>query len=184
MSGLSLIELNLVVATIAVIALMVVPARAPGRVAETDFAAVEVANALRFARDQALANGVPYGVRLSPDAQFLSLFRMAVSGSGETEVFDVYDPLRKLPFVVRLPQQTRGSMSWEGQSGGNPMVTVVNDGRGNCLDLNALIIDPSGITRCLNPYGTRIEGARLVLASGVYRRRVSIDRFTARVSLL
>ena len=96
--GYTLVELLAVVALLAIIALAALPLAAPVGESKLDASAREVANALRFARGEAIRTGAYYGVDFSVDAAVgyrrIRVFRTD-SASPPNPVYDVRDPLTK-----------------------------------------------------------------------------------------
>lgn len=180
--GLSLIELNMVVATIAIIALMMVPGRAPANVAQIDGVLNEVAQALRFTRDLAARSEQPHGLRFNSEGQLLRVFRVEDDAGTYTAKFDVYDPLKKSLYELELPREARAFLNWNGRSGADPVTSVFNDGQSPCLAARTLVIEPDGTTRCFNPYGGRLEGVEVRLGSATYTRALRLDPFTSTIS--
>lgn len=181
--GLSLIELNLVVATIAVIALMIVPARAPVNVAQVDGSLNDVAQTLRFTRDIAARTDTPHGVEIGTEGQRLRVFRVDSTTGNPIAEFDVYNPLEKSLYELALPPEAQAAFSWNGRSGGDPVSSVFNDGQSACLSQRRFVVESDGTTRCFNPFGGRLEGVEVRVGGSAYTRTVRLDPFTSTVSV-
>jgi prepilin-type N-terminal cleavage/methylation domain-containing protein len=103
--GYSLVELLAVMALLAVIAGAALPLAAPVREGKLDAATREVANALRFARGEAIRTGGYYGVDFSVDAAVgrrrIRVFRTDTA-TPPNPVYDVRDPLTKSLYDAQL----------------------------------------------------------------------------------
>ncbi len=104
-SGYTLVEVIIAVGLLAVLAASALPLVAPVDENRIDAAAQEIANALRFARGEALRTGAYHGVDFSVDPG-TSLRRIRVfrtdSASPPNPVYDVRHPLDKKLYDIRL----------------------------------------------------------------------------------
>jgi prepilin-type N-terminal cleavage/methylation domain-containing protein len=78
--GVTLVEMVLVVAVLAVAAALAIPKADVVGPAAVNVAAVQVANALRFARREAIRTGAYHVVKLDTAAQTLRVYRLTTSG--------------------------------------------------------------------------------------------------------
>lgn len=178
--GFSLLELNLVVATIAIVALLVAPTRAPADDAQLGLASIKLENALRFARDKASQEQVPYGLALPGDGRRVAVFRIDPATNGV--VTDVYNPLTKALYTADLGEEITCEIAWSGTGGLPAPTSVSQDGLAICADTQALLFDPSGVPRCLNPLGVRLQNVEFGIRSARSQARLLIDGYTGRVS--
>ena len=180
-AGFSLIELNLVVATIAVLAVMIVPAAAPQRVEQTALATAQIRAALSFARDQAAHRQAGYGVGIDRDGSRVRVFRIVNDASGTPQAtYDVTHPVSRGLFGFELPAGLGAHMKWSGSGGAQP--TVHNDGIETCNVLDAIVFAGDAATRCLDPYGGRIVDLHVEVGTGRYSQVLKVDPYTAAVS--
>ena len=113
--GLQLIELILVVAILGIVALVVVPRLAATDPAGLDLAAQELADALRFARAEAIRTGQPQGVLVDHDgsqAAYLDIavYRVDTAASPFGIAALLYHPVDKQPYNRQIVagSQSRG----------------------------------------------------------------------------
>ena len=103
--GYTLVELVVVLALLAILATTALPLAWPVGDTRLDAAAREVANALRFARGEAIRTGGYYGVDFSVDASAgyrrVRVFRTD-SASPPNPVYDVRNPLDKNLYDMQL----------------------------------------------------------------------------------
>lgn len=181
-AGFSLIELNLVVATIAIVALLVAPARAPAEQAQAEMAGIVLENALRFARDKAAQEQNFYGVMLTEAGRDAVVFR--ADPNDPTARIDVYNPLTKALYRIDFGASLRAQFTWAGTGGVPAPTSVWRDGLATCADTTIVLFDPSGVTRCANPYGARIQDVTVQIGAGRSQIELSIDPYSGRVSRL
>ncbi len=181
-AGFSLIELNLVVATIAIVALLVAPTRAPAENAQAEMAGVVLENALRFARDKAAQEQSFYGVMLTEVGRHAVVFR--ADPNDPAARLDVYNPLTKALYRIDFGVSLRAQFTWAGISGVPAPTSVWRDGLATCADPTIILFDPSGVTRCANPYGARIQDVTVQVGAQRSQVELSIDPYSGRVSRL
>ena len=103
--GYTLIELVVVLALLAVFAAAALPLSGPAGDKKLDAGVREVANALRFARSEALRTGTVYGVDFSVDTAVgyrrIRVFRTD-SATPPSPQYDVYHPLDKKLYDAQL----------------------------------------------------------------------------------
>jgi prepilin-type N-terminal cleavage/methylation domain-containing protein len=99
--GYTLVELLAVVAILAVAAVAVMPLAATVNEFKLDAAAEEAANALRYARAEALRTGTIHGVDFSVDPAS-GQRKIRVFRTNPSPVYDVYHPLDKRLYGIDL----------------------------------------------------------------------------------
>ena len=103
--GYTLVEMVVAVAVLAIIAAAAIPLTGPVNENKLDAAAGEVANALRFARTEAIRTGSFRGVDFSVDPvtgkRRIRVFRTDAA-TPPNPVYDVYHPLDKKPYDIQL----------------------------------------------------------------------------------
>ncbi len=107
--GFTLLELQVVVAVLAVFAAVAVPSLAPAGPEKVEAAALQVAEALRFARDEALRTGEVHGVRVLRDTGQVTVYRF--NGASDPPFLGtiLYHPVSKLPFDFFVPEGAGGA---------------------------------------------------------------------------
>jgi len=174
--GYSLVELMLVIGLLALVAAIAAPHY--GRLDETelDRAAAVVANAVRFARNEAVRTGQGHGVIVNVFDQTLKVYRLDESSSPPTSIYDVRDPLSKQLYVLQF-----------GSGNLMPRLTAAYfDFQGVLLPRSH--VDFSGGTGVPKGYGLFGVG---LLETGYFRvgqdgatRTINVSPVTARVSVL
>ena len=109
--GFTLVELLIVVVILAAAALAITRSPAASRTYALDLAAFEVAEALRFARSEALRTAAPHGARLSSADHRVRVYRLDTGSMPPSEEYDVVHPVDKKLYAVELDTGpgTRGS---------------------------------------------------------------------------
>ena len=172
--GYSLLELTLVVLIIGIMAAAVIPSFFSSNSAKLDAAAEIQAEAMRFARTEAMRRGKPIGFRQKNDGKRIRVFSLDTSGSPWTLVYDIYHPVSKKIWNIKLDEQPFAAAD-----------TVSNNRiyRGNCTGPSNVYFDPGGSARCVNPETVLVERYEVILTLGSESRTVTLDGFSGRVTI-
>lgn len=172
--GFTLLELLIVLALLATIAAIAMPSDAQGRVQSLELAATQVADALRFAREESRRTGNMHGVTPDAGANTIGVFRLDEGPNPNLKIFDVYQPVTKQLYKIDL--NTSGYRGVTLGAIGGQMV-------GTCNDIGNLAFDAAGVVRCTEPAATRILGADIELKLDSNLMTVSVDGHTGRVTI-
>jgi len=172
--GYTLVEMMIVVALLAAVAAIAVPSDSSTRHQTLALAASQVADALRFAREESRRTGTTHGVSIDEAANQVSVFRLDEASNPNAMVFDVYQPVSKQIYSVKL-----------GESPYRGVVVSAVGGQltGACAYPADLSFDAFGVVRCIEPVATRIRDASIELTLGSLKQTVAIDSYTGRVSV-
>jgi prepilin-type N-terminal cleavage/methylation domain-containing protein len=166
-SGYSLAELLIVCAVLAITAAVALPSAQPVAEFRADAAADEVAQALRFARQEAMRSGAYRMLRCDPDQNTVSVYVPTTSGAVAASVSH---PLSKMDYTLDLAQVPAGS---------NIALTGCNFQFADRSSATALAFDADG-----NPVrGTGVAAAQaqaltsgaIVVGAGNVKRTVAVD---------
>lgn len=132
--GYSLAELLFVVAILALVVALAVPTSGRTGATRIERAGREVADALEFARGEALRTGVLHGVRVTPPGR-VAVFRLDDTVVPPTERYDVRHPIDKALYDTDLQtaafaENTRASGWFQFQRGSGAEAAVAFDARG------------------------------------------------------
>lgn len=172
--GFSLYELLFVVAIIGLFATVMTPSKSPGESVKLALAASEIADAMRFARSEALRSGVAHGVRAQSASRRIRVFRMDMATSPATLVYDVYHPVNKKIYardLAQAPFDFSGSM----------LQTAVF--RGTCDAPEDIYFDAGGIPWCADPEDVLVENLVITLTLGLETRSVTLQGINGRVTV-
>lgn len=172
--GYTLLELLVVVGVVAALAAVALPGFRPSRQATLELAASRVAEALRFARSEAMRTGSPVYVELNRNTERLLVARADLSGSTVSAGTTLRDPVDKRPLDIILSADpvtagvdvTNDPFNY---AAGGRQPSVVFDARG-------LPFRKAGGSYQL------MSGGDVVLTSAGRQRTVYIDRLTGRVT--
>lgn len=172
--GITLLEVLIVVAILGIAAVVAIPESSSSRVYQLDLAADEIAQTLRFARDESMRTGRTYGVHLNPAYRRLRVFESDFGTTPATAVYDVYDPVTKNLYTLDFdthPFVHPDSMS------------VVPAFRATCDTPMYIHFDRRGNARCGTSSAVLLTGLAVTIALGTESRSVTLDGVTGRVSL-
>ncbi len=172
--GVSLLELTLVVAILGVISVVVFPQITATDPTKLDLAAQEVAEAMRFARTEAMRQGKPIGFRQQNLAKRIRIFSVDTGTSPWTIVNDVRHPLSKKIWDIKLDDHPFAAAD---------SVTTNKVFRGTCNTPSNIYFDAHGMARCADPETVAVETYQVTLALGNHTRTVSLDGFSGKVTV-
>ena len=173
-TGLSLIELTQVVAILAIAALIVVPQLSATDPARLDAAAHEFAEAIRFARSEAIRTGQPHGFRQQNAQKRMRVYSLDTATSPWTLIYDVYHPVTKKLWDIKLDEHPFAKAD---------TVTNVRVFRGTCDNFSNIYFDRTGIARCANPETILVDSFDITLTLGNHSRVVTLDGVSGHVSV-
>ena len=171
--GHTLVEMMIVVAIIGLALAVAMPSATPAHQQKLNLAASAVADAFRFAREEARRTGTIHGVATDIGNDLVRVFRLDEGPNPNLKVFDdVRHPLSKQPYAIQIGQSPYGGVALSAVGG--QMV-------GTCNDPGNIAFDSAGVVRCVEPTATRIDNPSIDLAFGQLSLTVAIDSFTGRV---
>jgi prepilin-type N-terminal cleavage/methylation domain-containing protein len=172
--GVTLLELTLVVAILGVIAVVVIPQLSTSGVPRLDLAAEIQAEAMRFARTEAMRRGEPVGFRQQNAEQRMRVFSLDTGTSPWTVRYDVYHPVSKQLWDISLA----------GHSFAEATTVASNKNfRGDCNTPSNVYFDTNGIARCADPETTLLERYEVLLTLGNHSRTVSLEGISGKVTI-
>lgn len=173
-SGYSLPELLVVVMILGIAASVAIPNIAATSPTRLDLAAEEFAQAIRYARSEAIRTGEPRGYQQQSVAKRIQIFRADTSTSPWTLNYDVYHPVSKKLYDVDL-----NTHSFAGAGNLSQIATF----RGTCNNPNNVYFDANGIPRCADPETILVEQFDVTLNLGNHTRVVTLNGITGRVTI-
>lgn len=172
--GRTLLEILIVVGILAMAAAAAVPSTSPTHQHKLGLAGSEVADAFRFAREEARRTGVVHGVSTDISKNFVGVFRLDEGPNPNLKIYDVRHPVTKQLYAIQIGASPYAGVELD--SFGGQMV-------GMCSDPGNIAFDSNGVVRCVEPTTTRIDNATVNLAAGRLLLTVAIDSYTGRVSV-
>ena len=158
-----------------IVAAIVVPAvTSTGSDKELELVAEEFADAMRFARSEAIRTGEPHGFRFFTNQYRIRVFSADTSGTPWTWVWDVYHPLTKQLYDYTFPADL---------SGATTPVTHVPVYRSTCDRNGVVYFDANGTPWCLEPETALLDSYRLDIATTDGQLSVNLDGITGRVTV-
>ncbi len=172
--GYTLVELSLVVLILAIMAAAVVPSLMPADSGKLDAAAQEIADAIRFARSEAMRLRQPHGFRVVFPERKVRVYRPNTGVVPWLPEYDVYHPVSKKPYTIYLDQELFASAD---------SISGIREYRATCDQKPYVYFDVDGVPRCLNPHEVLLKTYDVTLTSGSNQRVVSLKPITGQVTI-
>lgn len=174
-NGFSLIELLVVIVVLGLAAMVVAPQFSSINPQQLDYAAREIAETIRFARNEAIRLAEPRGFELDTGAKRIRVFRpVTPEQPGEPVVFDVIDPISKRLFDVDLDKLKYAEID---------NITQSSSYQGTCDKPTDAYFDTTGVAWCAKPDNVLLKQQDITLTLGSHIRVVHLDGITGRVSI-
>lgn len=172
--GFSLLELLVVMLILGIIASVVVPQLSSSDSYKLEIASRELANALRFAREEAIRTGTPHGVDYTAATKLLQVYRLDTSA---THQYDVYHPVDKQLLWL--------DYSATGEQAPVQLDTVTLLYGGSASNRTYISFDEYGTPRYLNgPIYEMLDNATFVISDAGQTSTINVSPMTGRVTVL
>jgi prepilin-type N-terminal cleavage/methylation domain-containing protein len=172
--GVTLVELLIVIAILGVAAAVAIPGLSSSDPQTLDLAAEEFANAMRFARSEAIRTGEPHGFRGDASNQRIRVFSLDTGTSPWTVNYDVYHPVSKKPYDISLSNHPFASVD---------IITPNRVYRGTCNKSANVYFDTTGTPWCADPETVLLDRFDVTLTLGPHSRVVTLHGITGRVTV-
>jgi prepilin-type N-terminal cleavage/methylation domain-containing protein len=170
----TLTELLAVVVLLGLAATIAMPSPTPGESRKLDLTAVEIANAMRFARSEAMRTGDTMGFHLQWGAKRIRVFSIDTDSLPATIEYDVYHPVDRNIYIRQFSQQP---FAFDGNIQNSPSY------RGTCNTTSTVYFDAGGTPWCSNPDDVLLERFDVKLTLGNSSRVVTLNGITGRVTI-
>ena len=172
--GYSLLELTLVVLILGIMAAAVIPSFFSSNPQKLDLAAQEFAEAMRFARSEAMRTGNPTGFRQQSSQKRIRVFNLEVNTAPWTLIYDVYHPVSKKIYDIQLDTHPFAQAD---------SVAHNRVYRGTCNKPGNVYFDASGIPRCSDPETVLLDQFDVTFTLGSHTRVLSLVSITGQVTI-
>lgn len=172
--GYTLIEILIVVVLLGVAASVAVPDISTTNVNRLDLAATEIADAMRFARNESMFQGSPRAFNQQSSIQRIRVFRPDTAASPWAPVYDVYHPLSKQRYDIDINNHSFATADSISHS------TVY---RGSCNTPEQVYFDVNGTPWCTDPETVLLDQFVVTLIAGPHSRSVTLHGITGRVTV-
>ena len=176
--GFTLVELSVVVAILGIIAIAAIPSLSAPDSYKLDLAAEEVADAIRFARSEAVRTGKTHGVQITPTNLYqLRVHKVNTSGSSAVSLGYATHPVTKKSYTSDLVAGPLTSgVQFTNSSSPFSYSPVFNN--------NFVLFDDNGspFFKFSNTYH-RLTGAAITLALGDHQRIIQIAPSHGRITI-
>ena len=172
--GYSLLELTLVVLILGIMAAAVIPSFFSSDSSRLDLAAEIQAEAMRYARAEAMRRGEPIGFRQQNVQKRMRVYSLDTGTAPWTVNFDVYHPVSKKLWDIKLDEHPFAYAD---------TVSANRVFQGTCNTFSNVYFDPNGIARCADPETVPVELYQVTLTLNGISRTVSLDGFSGKVTI-
>jgi len=172
--GMSLLELTIVVAILGVLVLVLFPRFPSADPARLDLAAEIQADAMRYARTEAMRREEPVGFRQQNAQKRVRVFNLDTTTSPWTVVYDLYHPIHKQLWDISLDDHPFAEADG---------VSTSKFFRGTCNTPSNIYFDAHGIARCADPETIPLERYDVTLTLENHTRTVSLDGYSGKVTI-
>ena len=172
--GVTLVELLVVVSIIGVAAVVATPFLSSADPQKLDLAAAEVADAMRYARSEAMRLGEPRGFNQASNGKRIRVFRPDTGTSPWTLNYDVYHPVSRQLYDIDFDTHPIAAADDISRS-----VTY----RGTCNTVRKVYFDSNGTPWCSDPETVLLGQYDVTLTLGGHSRVVALDGITGRVAV-
>ncbi|MGB5301323.1 MAG: GspH/FimT family pseudopilin [Thiogranum sp.] len=170
----TLVEILIVVSLLGIVAVVAIPNFSSVNPQPLDLAAEEVANAMRFARSEAMRLGRPIGFRQHSDNGRIRVFQADTGTSPWTLNYDVHHPLSKHLYDIDLDSHPFAAAD---------SVSHNRVYRGTCDRPEEVYFDSNGTPWCADPETVLLEQFDVTLTLGTHTRVVSLHGISGRVTV-
>ena len=168
----TLVEILIVVSLLGIVAAVAIPNVSSVNPQPLDLAAEEVANAMRFARSEAMRLGSPIGFRQHSINKRIRVFRADTGTAPWTLNYDVYHPLSKHLYDIELDSHPFAAAD---------SVSHNRVYRGTCDRPRNVYFDNNGSPWCAEPETVLLEQYDVTLTLGSHSRVVTLHGISGRV---
>jgi len=173
-TGYTLGEILIVVSILGIVAAVAIPGFSSTNPQPLELAAEEFANAMRFARSEAMRRGAPIGFREQSSQQRIRVFRADTGTSPWTLNYDVYHPHSKHIYDIELDSHPFAAAD---------SVSHNRVYRGTCNTPGSVYFDSNGTPWCADPETVLLEQFDVTLTLGSHSRVVSLHGISGRVTV-
>jgi len=172
--GFSILELMIVVALLGVAAALAIPRLSATQDYELELAAAEFADAIRFARSEAMRTAIPRGFHIQESDRRIRVFRPDNLTPPWAAVYDVYHPVSKKLYDIDVDDHPLASVD---------NVTTNISHRGVCNFPKLVYFDRNGAPWCTDPATVLLSQVDITLSLGPLSRVVTLHGISGRVTV-
>lgn len=172
--GVTLVELLVVTTILGIVAVATIPFLTSVNPQQLDTAANQFAEAIRFARDEAIRSSKPLGFQTSLSSNGIDVFSANTSTTPWALNFDVYHPVSKQLYTFDADTHPLADVE-----------TMISTPlfQGACNTPVNIVFDAGGRAWCADPESTLLRQLTITLTLGNHSRLVTLLGITGRVTV-
>ena len=177
--GYTLLELVIVTSLVAILAAVALPGFGPSEAAKLELAAARVADAIRYARTEALRTGEAHGLTISQSTQKVTVKRYDLTTAPISVLYTLTHPIDKQPYDFNI----NTTPATAGVTVSNTQDIFDYQGLGR---RRSLVFDANGTPIWVvgsGPDTYLLEAATVELSYDNQQRSVTVDMLTGRVRI-
>lgn len=172
----SLLELLIVIALLGLTAIVVTPKISTSNNSKLDLAAEEIAQAMRFARSEAIRTGLPHGFTQQSLAKRIRVSRTNTTTVPWKPIYDVYHPISKKIYDIDL------DIHQFAEADNLSSTRIYRDDL--CINNKRRVyFDAKGTPWCTDPETVLLQRYEVTLTLGNHTRVVKLHQVTGRVTV-
>ncbi len=168
--GISLLEISIVVSILGIIAMVAIPNFSAFDPHKLELATEEIAQALRFARNEAIRTQITTHFELLASSQTIRVYKDTTSSSSSL----AYHPVSKKKYDIQLKNHPFAAAD-------NISMNMIPAGSGSCNNNTHIYFDKFGNTWCNGPANTFLRQTTISVSLAQFSQSITVDGFTGRV---
>ncbi len=168
--GISLLEITIIVSILGIIATVAIPNFSASDPDKLALATEEIAQAIRFTRNEAIRNQTTTHFKLLASSQTIRVYKDATSSPNSLS----YHPVSKKKYDIQLANNSFTAVD-------NISINMTPAGSGSCNNNTNIYFDKLGNTWCNGPANTFLRQTVISISLAQLSQSITVDGFTGRV---
>ncbi len=168
--GISLLEITIIVSILGIIATVAIPDFSASDTHKLALATEEIAQAIRFTRDEAIRTQTTTHFELLDSSKIIRVYNDATSSPNSL----AFHPVSKKKYDIQLANHPFAAAD-------NISINMTPAGSGSCNNTTNIYFDKLGNTWCNAPANTFLRQTTISVSLTQFSQSITVDGFTGRV---